>query len=331
MNMPTNDTRVSRDDDFATHRVAATAAATIAPLKLLYWSVRRELWENRSLYLGPPLVAGVLLFAVVANAIYDGGKADHLINSAIALDPTREAAVFGSLTIGSLSAITAMMLIITVFIVGALYCLDALNGERRDRSILFWKSLPVSDLITVLSKAAIPLVVLPLVALASIVGMHLCMLVFTSAVQLLYGQSGALPWTRAPFFQNALVLLYGLATLALWHAPIYAWLLLVSSWAKRSVLLWAVLPPLVLAAIEGITLGKSYFASLLAHRLGGSPADVFPFKMIDSKGGISPQISSLSELDPLTFLTMPALWGGLAFAAACIAAAVWLRRRREPI
>ena len=56
------------------------------------------------------------------------------------------------------------------------YCLDALYGERRDRSILFWKSLPVSDLTTVLSKASIPIVVLPLLTFAVTVATQLIML-----------------------------------------------------------------------------------------------------------------------------------------------------------
>ena len=50
---------------------------------------------------------------------------------------------------------------LTAFLVGVFYCLDALHGERRDRSILFWKSLPVSDLTTVLAKASVPCRVLP--------------------------------------------------------------------------------------------------------------------------------------------------------------------------
>ena len=78
--------------------------------------------------------------------------------------------------------IAAMMLIFTAFIVGVFYCLDALHGERRDRSILFWKSLPVSDLTTLLSKATIPLIVLPLVTFAIIVATQVVMLLWTSVL-----------------------------------------------------------------------------------------------------------------------------------------------------
>ena len=86
--------------------------------------------------------------------------------------------------------VAAMMLIFTVFIVGVFYCLDALYGERRDRSILFWKSLPVSDLTTVLSKVIIPLAILPLITFVIIVCTQLIMLLMSSVVLLTSGLAG---------------------------------------------------------------------------------------------------------------------------------------------
>ena len=92
------------------------------------------------------------------------------------------------------------------------YCLDALHGERRDRSILFWKSLPVSDLTTVLSKASIPLVILPLLTFAITVATQLIMLLLSSAVLLASGLSVATLWTQLSLFQMSLMLLYHLVT-----------------------------------------------------------------------------------------------------------------------
>ena len=88
------------------------------------------------------------------------------------------------------------------------YCLDALHGERRDRSILFWKSLPVSDLTTVLAKASIPLVILPLLTFAITVAMQWIMLLLSSAVLLASGLSVATLWTQLSLFQMSLMLLY---------------------------------------------------------------------------------------------------------------------------
>ena len=136
--------------------------------------------------------------------------------------------------------IAAMMIIFTAFIVGVFYCLDALHGERRDRSILFWKSLPVSDLTTVVSKASIPLVVLPLVTFSIVVATQFTMLLISTAALLPSGLA-VTTWANC-LFQISVILLYGLVTIVLWQAPIYGWLLLVSGWARRATFLWAVLP-----------------------------------------------------------------------------------------
>src|SRR5205823_9810456 len=138
--------------------------------------------------------------------------------------------------------VAAMMLIFTAFIVGVFYCLDALHGERRDRSILFWKSLPVSDLTTLLSKITVPMVVLPAIVFALVVCVQLIILLMTSVNLMFHGMSPATTWSYIPFFENWVVLVYGLIALSLWHAPIYGWLLLVSGWARRATFLWAVLP-----------------------------------------------------------------------------------------
>src|SRR5437899_6524167 len=118
------------------------------------WSVRREVWENRSIYVAPLIVAVVVLFGFLLSTI---GMPERR-QAVLLLDSAHQRAA-----IGAPYDVAAMMLIFTTFIAGVFYCLDALHGERRDRSILFWKSLPVSDLTTVLSKASVPLVILPLV------------------------------------------------------------------------------------------------------------------------------------------------------------------------
>src|SRR6266550_1248331 len=100
--------------------------------------------------------------------------------------------------------IAAALLMLTQLLVGAFYCLDALHGERRDRSILFWKSLPVSDLTTVLSKASIPLVVLPLLTFTIIVATQWIMLLLSSAVLLGSGLSVATLWRQLPWLQMSL-------------------------------------------------------------------------------------------------------------------------------
>ncbi|PYL09790.1 MAG: ABC transporter permease, partial [Verrucomicrobia bacterium] len=212
-----------------------------------YWSVWRELWENRSIYVAPLIVAAVQVFALAISTI---GLAERRRVVLLLDDPVKQRAA-----IEAPYDMAAMMMIFVISIVGVFYCLDALYGERRDRSILFWKSLPVSDLTTVLSKAIIPLAVLPAIAFVLVVCVQLIMLLMSSVNLIVHGVSPATTWAHFPVFQNWLVMLYGLIAIALWHAPIYGWLLLVSAWARRATFLWAVLPFIAIQIFEKITFG----------------------------------------------------------------------------
>ena len=282
-----------------------------------YWSVRRELWENRSIYIAPLIVAAVQVFGFAISTI---GLAERR-RAVLLLDPAQQRAA-----IETPYDLAAMMMIFTVFIVGLFYCLDALHGERRDRSILFWKSLPVSDLTTVLSKATIPLMVLPVISFAIVICVQVIMLLMTSVVLIFHGMSPATTWVAFPVFQNWLALLYGLVAIAIWHLPIYGWLLLVSGWARRATFLWAVLPLLAIGILEKIAFNTSYFASMVKHRLLGFAPGAFDFQAHTRS-----TIDSLAQLTPGKYLSTPGLWIGLFVAAAFLAGAVRLRRYRGPI
>jgi ABC-2 type transport system permease protein len=290
----------------------------ISPTRPFYWSVWRELWENRSIYVAPLIVAAVQVFALAISTI---GLAERRRAVLLLDDPVKQRAA-----IEAPYDMAAMMMIFVVFIVGVFYCLDALHGERRDRSILFWKSLPVSDLTTVLSKITIPLVILPLIAFALVVCVQVIMLLMSSVNLLMHGVSPATTFAHFPVFQNWLVMLYGLIAIALWHAPIYGWLMLVSGWARRATFLWAVLPLIVIQIFEKITFNTSYFAKLVQHRLMGFAPHAFGFH-----GGDHPTIDSLAQLTPGRYLGSAGLWIGLLVAAAFIAIAVRLRRYRGPL
>src|SRR6266508_1873477 len=285
----------------------------LSPARPMYWSLRRELWENRSLYVAPLVVAAVLLFGFSISTI---GMPQRR-RAVLLLDPAQQRAV-----IGKPYDIAATMLIVTAFIVGVFYCLDALYGERRDRSILFWTSLPVSDRTTLFSKATIPLVVLPLVTFAIIVATQVVMMLWTSVLLISRGMSPASTWTYVPLFRNSFILLYGLAAIALWHAPIYGWALLISGWARRATFTWAVLPFFAIAFFERITFGSSHFAAMLKDRLMGFAPEAFVFNQ---------HSIDCPQLTPLKYLSTPGLWLGLLFAAAFLLAAVRLRRYRGPL
>lgn len=294
--------------------------APFAATRPFLWSVRREVWENQSIYLAPLVAAGVVLLGCAITAF---ALPQRRLN-AMALESARQRAA-----IEAPYDIAAMMIMFTAFIVGFFYCLDALYGERRDRSILFWKSLPVSDLTTVLSKAVVPLAILPLLTFAIIIATQFIMLLISTAVLLPSGLAGT-TWKLLPWFQLSVILLYGLVTMAFWHAPLFGWLLLVSSWARRATFLWAVLPWLAVAAIEKVAFNTTYFAQMLSRRITGSFEDAFVVVRYPKDAHV-PVVDRLTQLDPLKFLSSPGLWIGLVFAAAFLIAAIRLRRYRGPL
>ena len=297
--------------------------AAFAAVRPLYWSVRRELWENRSIYIAPLAAAAVVVVAFLIGIIALPG---HRMSTVMALNPAKQRA-----QIILPYDIAAGLIMATAFFVGLYYCLDALHSERHDRSILFWKSLPVSDLTTVLSKASIPLALMLFSFVLTFVTQFI-MLLLSSAVVLADGLSVATLWTNVSLFQSSLMLLYHLVTVhALWYAPIYAWLLLVSAWARRAPFLWAVLPPLAISAVEKIAFNTTHFASWVAYRFSGPEA----FN-VSSSPGLSAQaggvsMTGMASLDPEKFLSTPGLWIGLIVAAALLFAASQLRRYRGPI
>ena len=124
------------------------APAVIPASRRMYWSVQRELWENRSIYIAPLAVAALFLFGFLISTIRLPGKVRAALTLSIIQQHNLVAQPY---------LIASGLMMLTTLVVGVFYCLDALHGERRDRSILFWKSLPVSDLTAVLSKA-IPLI-----------------------------------------------------------------------------------------------------------------------------------------------------------------------------
>jgi ABC-2 type transport system permease protein len=280
----------------------------------LYWSLRRELWENRYLYVGPLAAAALVLFA---STIHAATTLPNRLRSLDALDAVKQQAALAV----PFSTAASVVFMVT-YIVGAFYSLDALYGERRDRSILFWKSLPVSDRTTVLSKAAVPLVVLPLFIFAIALATQLVLLLLSTTVLAVNGMSPLPLWTRLPLVRMTLVMVYGLVVHALWHAPLYAWLLLVSAWAKRVPIVWAVLPVVAVVMVEKMALGSTRVCQLMQYRLAGTLEVAFDFK---ARGHVAPVVT------PLRFLGTPGLWLGLLAAAALLAAAVRLRRDREPI
>ncbi len=287
------------------------------------WSVRREIWEHRALWIAPLAAAGLVLFGFLLRIF----QLPDLLQKVEQLAPMPRAAA-----IGAPFAIAAVSIMTVGVIVSVFYCLSALSTERRDRSILFWKSLPVSDTTAVLAKAAVPFAVVPLIVLGTVVATQLVMLVVGTAVLALAGASASVVWSGWPLAHFELTMLYALVTGVLWYAPIYGWLLMVSSWARRGAFLWAVLPWLGLFILEKIAVGTDYVGAFIDYRVNGGLRLGFNFPDYGHHVNIKtmPAIDPLAVLTPDRFFASPGLWLGLAAAAAFIAAAIWFRRMRDP-
>jgi len=296
---------------------ANVAVARASPTRPLYWSLRRELWENRWIFVGLLAVAFVFLVGFLFNM---ARWLDNL-RSLSTTDPVKYWEVVSEpYNIGA-GALMAALILMNIF-----YCSEALYGERRDRSILFWKSLPVSDLTAVLAKASIPLVVLPLLTFGITIVVHLIMLLLSSIVLPANGLSLAAQWRELSIFPMWGMLLYHiLLAHALWPFPVYCWLLLVSGWARRAPLLWAALPVVAIGGLEKLILGTSHFTAMVGVRLigGGAPTDV-------SHGEMFPT-GPMTQLTPVRYFGAPGLWIGLVVAGIFLAAAVRMRRYRDPV
>jgi ABC-2 type transport system permease protein len=309
----------SSSDAMSEPAVVAPAAAGRS-VRPFFWSVRRELWENRSIYLAPAIAAAVVLagmvLAVVTPHHVRVNGSSHMPADALVMIP------YG-IAVGAI--------VITGCLVGLFYCLGAVNGERRDRSILFWKSLPVSNLTALASKAFTAMAVLPVAVLATVVATHLIILVLQAVRMAATGESLS-TLEDLPLLHVWLGMAWGLFATALWWAPIYGWLLMISAYAKRMTFLWAVLPPIGVIVFEKLAFDTNLFGQILRDRFNGSIAAAFQVP----RGQPVPHdslrhIIDLPTPDPVGFFTSPGLWIGLAVGAAFFAAAVWLRRRAEPV
>ena len=168
---------------------------TISYTQSFYWSVRREFWENRLIYIAPLAAAAIFLVSFVIHTL----ALRHSMHGAWPVDAASQHDALALPFEMSAALIMGIALVVGIF-----YSLDALYGERRDRSILFWKSMPVSDLTTVLSKLAIPLVIIPVLSYAIVVLTQFIMLLLASTVLVGSGANIAALWTQESFFHFSL-------------------------------------------------------------------------------------------------------------------------------
>jgi ABC-2 type transport system permease protein len=311
--------------------------------------MRREFWENRGAFLIAPLsiggfFVGSALLAISAAAILvtEINGNEFLLGEAFAklkdvelpdLDKAADVALF------SLTAIFNVALFFIVFF----YLLGSLYDDRRDRSILFWKSLPVSDAKTVASKLVAATILAPVLCVFAIAVTHLALMTIATFMAWNAGLGAwEYVWGPADPLDVWALMLGAYAVQALWMLPVWGWLLLASAFAKSKPFLWAVVPPITLAVMQSwfnltryfrwddnwvwMVIGERMLGGVvpLAIQIDGEEFQVGSSEFNDDGFDSPISWSGLGER-----FSDPDLYWGLIVAAVFVAAAVWIRRYRD--
>lgn len=300
---------------------AAQPKAASGPLpamrETLTTLVRRELWEHPALWRAP-LIAAILLALCAVPAHIDLDASDWA-----SIEPNR-------IAILTATQLLSLPLYLVMLVVLTFYLLDCLYAERKDRSILFWKSLPVSDGLTVLSKFAVAVVVVPLgVFLLAIVN-HLLFIGIWELRVAVGNAPSLIRWDTLAWIRTEILMLMCLVLAMLWYAPVAAALLLVSAWARRAPMMWATLPLLFAPILERIAFGTRHLWHFIQWRSGGI------WWLLAHPGTTLVEGHQLHGIDTLLgtlhwgrALASPSLWLGVVVAAALLFVTIRVRRYRD--
>ncbi|GAC1455901.1 MAG: ABC transporter permease [Steroidobacteraceae bacterium] len=311
--------------------VPASAAARGDLQQTLVTLVRREFWEHRTLWLAPLataalLVVGTLFARHMQFQVDDVSHAEFSARQALAVSTIAQAVVFMTLN-----------LVAALFV--SFYLVDCLYAERRDRSISFWKSMPVSDGLTVASKLLVAMVAVPLGVWALAAATHVVIsVVFAVHAALGHVPANAVAWHTLTWLRVELLLLIGSALGVAWNAPIAGYFLLVSVLARRNAVMWAMGIPLLVPLVERVVLGSHYAWTFMVYRLQGiwdilanhGDLNFIAGQAADNSHFNLPPIDALlGELNFRAAFLAPDLWLGLLAAAAMLYAATRIRRYRD--
>jgi len=296
--------------------------------------IKREYWENRgSMFLTPAIMtiffAGLALIGLIsANSITVNGDDFSILNKMPQLveqiehhsEEERERAVQIALYV-PIAIFGFVMFLVSVF-----YSVGSLYDERKDRSILFWKSLPISDTSTVLSKFAAVTLMIPVFYFAALFAFQIYSLIFGTVLLWFGGDSGLVVWASSNLFVVAFNSLVGLVMSSLWLAPIWGWLMFASVCAKRVAILWGTLPIALVAIAEGTVFNSAEFISMVGkHIAKGAMVATASINNLEREGGAL----GMDLQHPLEAFSVADFWIGLVVAAGFLAGAIYIRRFRD--
>ncbi|WP_223789693.1 hypothetical protein [Marinicella meishanensis] len=305
----------------------------------------REYWEHRGAFLKTPLIIGAVFTVILLLGYLTTDRFDLKLNSGQAvefgvkaLENMDPAKIQAGIDIFMLS--TESLYHFVLFIIIFFFLLGSLYDDRKDGSILFWKSLPVSDTQTVLSKLVTATVVAPLIFTAGLIVSHLVFFLLTSILLLLHGANPfTILWSNINYFTNWGAFLVGCLAQAVWALPVYGWLLFSSSFSKRRPFLLAVFAPMLagfawywynaLVNLDVIRIGVFKTIGLLMAK-GLQPFTSglgFTVEEIDFDPSERTGMELIQSM--LSGLTNPSVYYGLIFAVVAVALAIYVRRFRN--
>ena len=305
--------------------------------------IRREFWEHRGAFIKAPIIVGIvfMVFAIggyiTAIILAKKSAAEELIANLVRESGSLDPANLANLWDGQMMGLSAMYLVVLYFIL-FFFLLGSLFDDRKDQSILFWKSLPISDATTVISKMITAMFFVPLIFVGAFLGLMLLLMVFATVITLIHGLDPIqLIWSPASLFVGVKVMLIGIMTQMLWALPIYGWLIFSSSISKRRPFLFAVFVPAIVAL-------SWYWANVLTFKFTNVSMFKQPLNYIGhaflpygsgSIGGrnfhFNPE-KSTSDLvvnNMISSLNSIEILYGAIFCSIMVALAIWLRRYRN--
>ncbi|MET1253836.1 hypothetical protein [Aliikangiella maris] len=297
--------------------------------------VKREYWEHRGSFVYAPLIMAGIFLGIILITILTGNNVEVNNNGVILseagtlvheklLSLPDEAR--GQLMLTFFAGLTVSFGIV-LLVVSVFFCLGSLYDERKDRSILFWKSLPISDSATVLSKFIAIVLLAPLLYLAVIIAFQLVFLIIATISAWFGGHSGSLYWTSVNLFGFFFNKGFSMFVAALWLSPVWAWCMLMSAWAKKVPFIWAAFPILMIALAEGYIFGSiSFIETLGNHVAAGITIQNEVFEAIKDNGH---EIAELNFNRAGEAVMTLQFWIAQVIAAVFLIAAIYTRRFRD--
>lgn len=300
----------------------------------------REVIEHRIGMIAAPAIIMTLMTALTIGTLAFGlghlnlgggapfSDLGDMLDKIAESDPLmRKGIVVTFLSAISMPALMILPIVMFFILLGALY------EERRDRSFLFWKSMPVSDTVEVLVKLAAAMLLAPLAFLLVGVAFQIVILLLVSIIGGIQGGPVASVWQLDAILLNWLHSPFYLLVWGLWALPVYAWVLLAGSFAPRAPFMFAVVPPVALIVIEEVLLDSQHFARWIGQHITGFPLMQAMTESVGLEG-----VGDTDVPDFMQFMASPDFgalfesfshgdfWLGIAIAAVFTYGAVWFRR-----